>query len=210
MRTWLEYRGMYDISGDKVYEERLETDWPLETWPAATYMELPSEIWLVYGPVVRSYLSEDWSLGGHHYIYPFIRPSEIWLESNLYEEDREPVILKQLISWYLMGQLRIPMPAAEMVATVYSTNLRAERHISGDEVLVSRYPKKREQVLSYAPPTRDRLEAKAKRVNTELEAFLAAREQLNETRPRGMDSVWEEIDRTLDRAEEDYRQALQS
>lgn len=206
MRTWLEYREFYSVSGDKVYVERFDIDPPLWRFPLYNYMEMPRENWKVYGPAIRAYLNRNFYGGGHHYHYPFIKPSEIWIESSLYEEDLNPVYLRHLISRHLMKYDKLTYPQAELIGSVYETDLRLELRSTGEIPLKSFYPKKNSLTLDYAPPLIGEWVPPRDRTNTELERFLKIKKGLLEVRSELEEPEWDLIFEKLDEAQGDLEQ----
>lgn len=60
------------------------------------------QIWVVNGEVVRDIYFIDFTEGGHHFVYDFVPYSEVWLDDDLVEEEREFVLLHELHERYLM------------------------------------------------------------------------------------------------------------
>jgi len=205
-KTWLEYRGFYYVSGDKIYQEQIEVDAPLYRFPLNKYMELIKETWKVYGPAVRTYLYDRFYGGGHHYIYPWIKPTEIWIESNVYEEDLVPTYMRYAISRYLMREQKLSYPQADTIARCYSTDLRVELRSSGDLPLKSFYPKKNSLTIAYAPPVRDKFLPEDQRTNVELEEFQKVKASLEAEREKLEEPEWKQVFEKLDEVEEDLKQ----
>ena len=51
-------------------------------------------IWLVRGRQVRRHLQKNFTMGGHHYVYPQIPENEIWIDDHNYDE-RAPTIVHE-------------------------------------------------------------------------------------------------------------------
>jgi len=188
VRTYLEYRDQFTVSGDKVYVDRVEVEAPLYLFPFYELMEPPQETWLVFGPAIRAFLYEDWGLGGHYWIYPFIKAGEIWLDSTLETNDRKAVYSRFAISRFLMKQFGLNYLEADVIGRAYSTDIRVEDIRTGKVALHSFFPKKANLVLSYQPPTPEKRAKDQEVKNWELEevngviASLQARKQLDQAK----------------------------
>lgn len=200
VRTWLEYRGQYTVSGDKVYVKRIEIEAPLWRFPLYEEMEVVDEVWLVYGPAIRAFLAKDWFGAGHHGNYPFIKPSEIWLESNTYEEDRTALYFQESIDYFLMKSYNLDYPEAKIIADAYTTDYVAEEYATGRRTMQSFYPKKRKKVIRYSPPIYNKSD---KGKNIELEDFRAAKESLLKKAPEINSKDWSTILGQLQKYEAD-------
>lgn len=206
MRTWIEtrfdeYGGSYSVSGDKVYVEKVDIDIPLYEFPLYDQMEGVKETWLVYGAAVRAFLCQSFYGGGHHYVFPFIKPAEIWIESNTYPEERPALLLKQTIVRFLMKDLDLTYPEASIVGSAYSLKFQTEQYRTGHLTLKSFYPKKNAYVIDYAPAQRGEFENKKDWDNVELKQFQMA---LGSLRGRKLDSPeWKNIFDVLDEYEDD-------
>lgn len=205
MKTWLEYRGEYVVTGDKVYVERIQVDAPLHTFPFYELMEPPRETWSVYGPVIRAFLSQDWGTAGHHYIYPFIRTFEMWIDQGVPAEDRAMVYLRYTIGWWLMKETKLDFLEADTIGKVYSTDWRVERIRRGEVPLQTFYTKKANHLLKYIPPTPGKIRADQRRRNRELEDIQTTRKTVMEKRDSypPYSPYWDQILSDLDRAAED-------
>ena len=53
------------------------------------------DIWLVRGRQVRRHLIRNFTMGGHHYVYPQIPENEIWIDDHNYDE-RAPTIVHEV------------------------------------------------------------------------------------------------------------------
>lgn len=63
------------------------------------------EIFLVDGRFVRENMDFDFTEGGNHYRYPeFIPENEIWVDDDMSEDEREFVIVHEVIEATLMAQ----------------------------------------------------------------------------------------------------------
>ena len=187
---YLEYWGRFAVSGDKVYVSREEPELPESTFPLYVYTEPPSEVWAVYGPAIRTFLATDFYGGGHHYIFPFIRPSEIWIESNMYEEDKPYVYLEQFITRGLMREWRLSSSTASTVGTVYASKARVQ-DLSNSKPLKSFFPRKSSMILSYRPMTLTKDEG-----NPDIQMAEEALRELDE-RSQLKEPEWAQVKATL-------------
>lgn len=203
MRTWLEYRGHYTVSGDKVYVERVEIDAPLYEFPLFERMEGERETWLVYGASIRAFLFDDWNRWGHHWIYPFIKPGEIWIESNTYMEERGAIYMEAAISRFLMSTYDLTFDEAQVIADTYSTDYFQDAISKGVITLKSFYPKKRAQTIEYHPPIGKKRGKEAP--NIELQWFQQAKLSLDTKRSDLEGEGWNQIFDRLDEVEEDLK-----
>lgn len=200
MKTWLEYRGQYSVNGDKIYVARAEVDAPLWRFPLYEEMQTVEEVWLVYGPAIRAFLNRDWFGAGHHGNYPFIKPSEIWLESNTYPEERPALYLHESITYFLMKDYKLDYPEAKIIADAYTSDYVNEQYATGRMSMKSFYPKKNKMVIHYQPPIR----AKDDRgKNVELEDFRRAKTSLLKKAPKMSPKAWGDILSHLQKAESD-------
>lgn len=199
MKTWLEYRDEYRVSGDRVYVERTKIEAPFWSFPLYDQMDIPDEIWLVYGPVVRAYLYNDWTLAGHHYVYPFIKPQEVWIESSSYEEERPALFLRAAIGRFLMREEKLSYLESETIAQAYSVDYMVDQFKTGKLALHSYYPKKNNLTLKYSPPNL----VPGATENVELASFKSARAMLEQRRKNLQGKGWDQIFEKLDQVEKD-------
>lgn len=59
-------------------------------------------IWLIDGEMIRNTLDDDFVAGGHGYRYLYVPTSEIWIERDIRESDRWPVIFHEYTERRLM------------------------------------------------------------------------------------------------------------
>lgn len=59
-------------------------------------------VWLVDGKAVRNGYDRNFVQGGHSKVYKFIPKNEIWIDDDLSEEERKPVIIHELNELGLM------------------------------------------------------------------------------------------------------------
>lgn len=204
-QLFLDYRGSFTVSGDKVYIEKVDIEAPLWKFPLYDQMELNADIWLVFGPAIRAFLSEDWHEGGHHYIFPWIRPGEIWIESNSYKEELPVIYMKYAISRFLMRDRGLTFLESEAISNAYATDHKIEEYRTGRMTLKSFYPKKNTLVIEYKPPVVEKLVRGKKLKNVELEELRRAQESLLAKRDKLKDKGWDEIFEKLREVEEDLR-----
>lgn len=60
------------------------------------------KVWLVDGKAVRNGYNKDFVQGGHCKVYRFIPKDEIWIDDDLSEQERKPVILHEYNELCLM------------------------------------------------------------------------------------------------------------
>lgn len=140
MRAWLEYNGRA-IGGDRVYTREVAIPDGLASFPMYDRMDLKDELWMVYAPVVRSFLSSSWTDGGHHYQYPFIKPRELWISSNTYEEEIPVLYSKLAISKFLIRDYKLSMVTSDVIGMVFSGTLR-DQYFANSSNLKSLFQKK--------------------------------------------------------------------
>jgi hypothetical protein len=61
------------------------------------------EIWLVDGEKVRTLFFLDFTEGGHDKVYDFIPDNEVWLDDDLVKEERDYVLVHELIERFKMA-----------------------------------------------------------------------------------------------------------
>jgi hypothetical protein len=109
-------------------------------------MDMKNELWMVYGPAIKNFLSPDWSGKGHHYLYPFIKPRELWINSNTYEEEIAPLYTRLAISKFLVRDMKMPTSVGEVVGKVYQLKLISSYLREGSN-FQSFFPKKSGLIL---------------------------------------------------------------
>lgn len=60
-------------------------------------------VWIVDGRLVRSAFFVDFTEGGHDYVYRFVPKNEIWIDNDLFEDERPYVLLHELHERALMA-----------------------------------------------------------------------------------------------------------
>ena len=60
------------------------------------------KVWLVDGKSVRNYYDKNFVQGGHSKVYSFIPKGEVWIDDDLSEQERKPVIIHELNELGLM------------------------------------------------------------------------------------------------------------
>lgn len=61
-------------------------------------------VWLVDGRLVRSLFKIDFTEGGHDLVYHFVPKNEVWIDNDLFAEERPYVILHELFERSLMAK----------------------------------------------------------------------------------------------------------
>jgi hypothetical protein len=59
-------------------------------------MENGIKVWIVNGRKVRSVFDIDFTAGGHDHVYEFVPENEVWIDSDIVEEERGYVLLHEL------------------------------------------------------------------------------------------------------------------
>jgi len=59
-------------------------------------------IYLVDGELVRDFFYEDFTEGGHHFVYPWIPEKEVWVDDDLKEEEIPAVVFHELFERLMM------------------------------------------------------------------------------------------------------------
>lgn len=67
-------------------------------------LESPVSVWIVNGRLVRSVFDDDFTEGGHDYVYEFVPENEVWIDNDLEEAERPYVLLHELHERNLMAQ----------------------------------------------------------------------------------------------------------
>jgi hypothetical protein len=61
-------------------------------------------VWIVDGRLVRSVYDDDFTEGGHDYVYEFVPRDEVWIDNDLEEVERPYVLLHELHERNLMAK----------------------------------------------------------------------------------------------------------
>jgi hypothetical protein len=61
-------------------------------------------VWIVDGRLVRSVFDDDFTEGGHDYVYEFVPQNEVWIDNDLEERERPYVLLHELHERNLMAK----------------------------------------------------------------------------------------------------------
>ena len=67
-------------------------------------LETPVSVWIVDGRLVRSVFDDDFTEGGHDYVYEFVPQNEVWIDNDLEEIERPYVLLHELHERNLMAK----------------------------------------------------------------------------------------------------------
>ena len=65
-------------------------------------LESGLSVWIVNGRLVRSVFDDDFTEGGHDYVYEFVHQNEVWIDNDLEEVERPYVLLHELHERNLM------------------------------------------------------------------------------------------------------------
>ncbi len=67
-------------------------------------LESDISVWVVDGRLVRSVFDDDFTEGGHDYVYEFVPQNEVWIDNDLEEIERPYVLLHELHERNLMAK----------------------------------------------------------------------------------------------------------
>lgn len=67
-------------------------------------LESGVSVWIVNGRLVRSGFDDDYTEGGHDYVYEFVPKDEVWIDNDLEEIERPYVLLHELHERNLMAK----------------------------------------------------------------------------------------------------------
>jgi hypothetical protein len=67
-------------------------------------LESGVSVWIVDGRLVRSVFDDDFTEGGHDYVYEFVPHNEVWIDNDLEELERPYVLLHELHERNLMAK----------------------------------------------------------------------------------------------------------
>jgi hypothetical protein len=67
-------------------------------------LESELSVWIVDGRLVRSVFDDDFTEGGHDYVYEFVPQNEVWIDNDLEEVERPYVLLHELHERNLMAK----------------------------------------------------------------------------------------------------------
>jgi hypothetical protein len=67
-------------------------------------LESGISVWIVNGRLVRSVFDDDFTEGGHDYVYEFVPKNEVWIDNDLEELERPYVLLHELHERNLMAK----------------------------------------------------------------------------------------------------------
>jgi hypothetical protein len=67
-------------------------------------LESGVHVWIVNGRLVRSVFDDDFTEGGHDYVYEFVPRNEVWIDNDLEEVERPYVLLHELHERNLMAK----------------------------------------------------------------------------------------------------------
>jgi len=65
-------------------------------------LESGVDVWIIDGRLVRSVFDDDFTEGGHDYVYEFVPQNEVWIDNDLEEIERPYVLLHELHERNLM------------------------------------------------------------------------------------------------------------
>ncbi len=81
-------------------------------------LESGVSVWIVDGRLVRSGFDNDYTEGGHDYVYEFVPKDEVWIDNDLEEAERPYVLLHELHERNLMANGSAYSPAHEESSTL--------------------------------------------------------------------------------------------
>lgn len=62
------------------------------------------KVWLVRGDLIRALFYNDFTQGGHEFVYDFVPKGEIWIDDDLYKKDMPFVLIHELHERRLMAR----------------------------------------------------------------------------------------------------------
>lgn len=93
------------------------------------------EVWIINGKLVRDVFFNDFTEGGHHYVYKFVPKNEIWIDDSLNPIEYDYVIFHEAIERNLMKYDKLKYDNAHDVAIKYEAILRSLKAIPGPIIL---------------------------------------------------------------------------
>lgn len=89
--------------------------------PVKIYMRLYKDlwdvkVWNVSGQRVRDLYKTDFIEGGHHYVYPWIPESEIWIDDFTDKKEKPQILVHEFIERKLMKEKHLSYNKAHLIA----------------------------------------------------------------------------------------------
>ncbi|MFA4827317.1 MAG: hypothetical protein WC596_03675 [Candidatus Shapirobacteria bacterium] len=82
------------------------------------------KVWIIDGRLVRSLFFVDFTEGGHFFVYSFVPREEVWIDNDLPEEERWPVLLHELYERHQMEKYGLTYNQAHRKASRLEWNCR--------------------------------------------------------------------------------------
>lgn len=130
------YVAEYGINfSDKIFRKKLKREF---TWdgPQPTFSDFTIRtkrkgrflIRFVDGKIIREWIDPWFSFGGHHLVYDYVPPGEIWIDNKQHPRDIKYTIAHEIREWWLMGRGKTYDKAHDM-AIEYEKELRIKELI---------------------------------------------------------------------------------
>lgn len=100
------------------------------------------KVWLVNGRLVRDNFYIHFTEGGHHYVYKFVPPNEIWIDDCLNPKEYGYVLFHEAIERNLMKYNDMKYNNAHDVAIKYEGILRGKQ-VNPDELIIHELMRKK-------------------------------------------------------------------
>jgi hypothetical protein len=100
MKQGMSYDKAYDIglAEENKYRERAKQN----VYKKILAYVGNTKVWLVDGKAVRNGYDKNFTQGGHSKVYTFIPKDEVWIDDDLSEQERKPVMIHELNELGLM------------------------------------------------------------------------------------------------------------
>lgn len=95
------------------------------------------KVFLVDGELVRDRLTIEYTMGGHHYRYPFIPENEVWIDNGMDRDDIEATIKHELHERNLMKYDKLSYSQAHHRASEVEKKYRKKHGMSLDNIKLS-------------------------------------------------------------------------
>jgi len=84
------------------------------------------KVYRVPGKPIRNHIDVDYTVGGHHYVYPFIPVDEAWIEDTLVGMDKDAIVHHEIVELVLMAN-GMKYKEAHRKATIAESKFRKSR-----------------------------------------------------------------------------------
>ena len=139
VKSGMSFNDAYNNAIEKEREEReLENQTNCDNVPDKVYVRSLGDIvidedeftlsgFLVDGDFVRDHFKTDFVEGAHGYVFPWIPKDEVWIESNLKEEDVRFVMFHEVFELLMMRDFNMPYERAHDMAALEEFKLRNKK-----------------------------------------------------------------------------------